>query len=189
MVFNDKGSHYKFMKHDIKLFFGDLNFRINLSYDAVVSNIESMTHDNYDEQLHILLNNDQLNQYKMDYEWIMWFKEMPIKFLPTYKYDKHSNEYDTSKKQRIPSWTDRILWHNNDRETNGKDSRFIQPLFYERRESIFSDHRPVCAYFELRWHKHNTERKLSFKNKVAKKEVSSNIVKKPYYNPEESKVK
>lgn len=71
MVFNDKGSHYKFMKHDIKLFFGDLNFRINLSYDAVVSNIESMTHDNYDEQLHILLNNDQLNQYKMDYEWIM----------------------------------------------------------------------------------------------------------------------
>lgn len=141
--FSEKGAHYKFMKHDVKLFFGDLNFRINLSYDAVISNIDSMTRDNYKEKLFALLNNDQLNQYKMDYEWIMCFKEMPIKFLPTYKYDKKSNEYDTSKKQRVPSWTDRILWHKNDRDTSGKDSRFIQPLFYERRESIFSDHRPV----------------------------------------------
>jgi len=29
--------------------------------------------------------------------------------LPTYKYDKNSQIYDTSKKLRTPSWCDRIL--------------------------------------------------------------------------------
>ncbi len=35
---------------------------------------------------------------------------MGIEFKPTFKFDKQSELYDTSKKMRIPSWTDRILW-------------------------------------------------------------------------------
>jgi len=147
--FSDKGSKYKFMLHDIKLFFGDLNFRINLPYKSVINTIENMTDSNYDEKLGILLNNDQLNQYKLDFKWLNCFKEMPISFLPTYKYNDYSDEYDTSKKQRIPSWCDRILWHHNDAEEEKKSHKYIQPLFYERRETKFSDHRPVVAYFEL----------------------------------------
>lgn len=174
-AFSDKGSQYNFMKHDIKIFFGDMNFRINLPYSSVISSIDSMTHDNYDKKLNILLNHDQLNTSKLDDEWLMWFKEMPINFLPTYKYDKQSNEYDTSKKQRVPSWTDRILWYNDDKETFGKESKHIIPLFYERRESLFSDHRPIWAYFEIRCHKHNAERKLSFQNKVVKKNIRKDI--------------
>ncbi len=32
------------------------------------------------------------------------YLEGKISFLPTYKYDDNSNTYDTSKKQRTPSW-------------------------------------------------------------------------------------
>lgn len=32
------------------------------------------------------------------------YGEAPITFEPTYKYDKNSNTYDTSKKFRTPAW-------------------------------------------------------------------------------------
>ena len=38
------------------------------------------------------------------------FQEGPVDFAPTYKYDLFSDDYDTSEKQRIPAWTDRVLW-------------------------------------------------------------------------------
>lgn len=114
---------------------------------------------------------------------------MPIRFLPTYKYDKNSYSYDTSKKLRIPSWTDRVLWYHDESKSKGKESQYLKPLLYERRESIFSDHRPVAAYFEIQSHKHNIERKTSFKKKVVDKKSTSFIVKKPHYDPLESEIK
>jgi hypothetical protein len=33
--------------------------------------------------------------------------------MPTYKYDLRSNSYDTSKKQRVPAFCDRIMWKRN----------------------------------------------------------------------------
>jgi hypothetical protein len=41
------------------------------------------------------------------------FCEGKINFPPTYKFDKGTLLYDTSKKQRVPSWTDRIIWRDN----------------------------------------------------------------------------
>ena len=38
------------------------------------------------------------------------FREGPLNFPPTYKLDAGTDDYDTSVKQRIPSWTDRILY-------------------------------------------------------------------------------
>ena len=51
-----------------------------------------------------LLQYDQYNQAKGMNALVNNYQEGKIKFLPTYKYDQNSNIYDTSKKQRIPSW-------------------------------------------------------------------------------------
>lgn len=73
----------------------------------------------------------------------MWplFQEAEITFPPTYKFDARSENYDTSKKQRVPSWTDRILWKRSDK---------IRPMRYSSVQSVqCSDHRPVFAQFEM----------------------------------------
>jgi len=67
--------------------------------------------------------------------------EGEIKFPPTYKFDKRSNIYDTSKKQRVPSWCDRILWK--------KTERVILQSYDSVPDVTFSDHRPVLATFEV----------------------------------------
>ena len=69
--------------------------------------------------------------------------EHEVKFLPTYKYIKGHTFYNVS--QRIPSWTDRILFKNN------KD---IKCLYYDKIDLKLSDHRPVYALFEIEMKKH-----------------------------------
>uniref|UniRef100_A0A7S1S5B4 Inositol polyphosphate-related phosphatase domain-containing protein n=1 Tax=Alexandrium catenella TaxID=2925 RepID=A0A7S1S5B4_ALECA len=73
----------------------------------------------------------------------MWplFEEAAIHFPPTYKFDAHTARYDSSKKQRVPSWTDRILW---------KRDPHIRPVAYHSVEGMqCSDHRPIFAQFEV----------------------------------------
>lgn len=38
------------------------------------------------------------------------FQEGPLTFAPTYKYDPGTEMFDSSAKQRTPSYTDRILF-------------------------------------------------------------------------------
>ena len=62
-------------------------------------------------------------------------------FLPTYKFDKRSDVYDTSEKRRVPSWTDRVL-------VASKECAAI--LQYESVSDLrWSDHRPVAATVAL----------------------------------------
>lgn len=72
------------------------------------------------------------------------FKEGELNFDPTYKYDDHQDVYDSSQKKRIPAWCDRILYEKKDGFRGN-----IELLEYGRRESLFSDHRPVYALFRL----------------------------------------
>ena len=49
-------------------------------------------------------------------------------FKPTFKFDKDSDAYDTSAKQRVPSWCDRVCM-NLDQRTDqlrcGGDARHV----------------------------------------------------------------
>ena len=68
------------------------------------------------------------------------FQEGEIDFMPTYKFDKDTQIYDTSSKNRVPSWTDRILFKSK--------SESVKLLEYFSVPSItFSDHKPVFAVF------------------------------------------
>lgn len=68
------------------------------------------------------------------------FKEERINFMPTYKYDIGTDTYDTSELQRIPSWTDRILYRSN----------VLKCIYYNSCSKIKdSDHRPVFSMFSV----------------------------------------
>ena len=93
-------------KADYIFFVGDLNYRITLPYEVTINLCM-----NYD--VNKLLQNDQLKQISQTNKIIGSLKEPEIKFLPTYKFDKNSDVYDTSSKRRVPSYTDRILFRTN----------------------------------------------------------------------------
>ena len=82
-------------EHDYKILCGDLNFRIDLPNDIIK---DLITEKNYKE----LLISDQLSQ-NFAHGGLSGYKEFLINFSPTYKFDKNSCSYDTSKKQRAPA--------------------------------------------------------------------------------------
>ncbi|KAL7239158.1 hypothetical protein ACSBR2_005121 [Camellia fascicularis] len=132
---NNTRMPHKIMQHDRVIWLGDLNYRIALSSSETRKLVQD---NNWDE----LLNKDQLKIERESGRVFKGWKEGKIYFAPTYKYfynsDTYTSEIVKSKtKMRTPAWCDRILWHGNG----------IRQLSYKRRESQFSDHRPVCATF------------------------------------------
>lgn len=88
-----------------------MNFRLeygNSEVRQMLAQCVSLAHKKqYQEAVEVLsslLKYDQFYLYKQSYSLVDDYQEGQIKFLPTYKYDQNSNVYDTSKKQRIPSW-------------------------------------------------------------------------------------
>ncbi|OMJ70418.1 hypothetical protein SteCoe_31601 [Stentor coeruleus] len=117
--------------HDIKFICGDLNFRVPLNNLTVRNTIK-------EGRFKSLISSDQLTE-ALKQKLIPGYQECEINFPPTYKYDFGTNIYDTSKKQRVPSWCDRVLY-------NGKD---VKPIEYGCVDIKLSDHRPVYAEFEI----------------------------------------
>ena len=122
------------LDHEICIFNGDMNYRIDLPRETVLSAIRR-------NDLEKLLEHDQLlvQRRKNPGFRLRPFSEPPITFLPTYKYNVGSEEYDTSEKKRTPAYCDRIYY----RGAIGK----ITPMNYQRHEVYASDHRPVSAAF------------------------------------------
>lgn len=130
---------------DRVFWFGDLNYRINGTRRVVDLLLLRNQHDvlRFNDQLQIEMSKGNVFQH---------FQEGPLHFHPTYKFDKRSNVYDSSAKQRIPSWTDRILYLSNDKPSD------IEILSYRSQMSFqTSDHRPVGAAFQVAF-KHSTNR-------------------------------
>ncbi|KAH0788230.1 Endonuclease/Exonuclease/phosphatase family protein [Histomonas meleagridis] len=87
---------------DYIIFMGDLNYRIVTTYEKCIEYIQR-------GKLSDLSDMDQLHTTQKTDEIIRSFKEPPLLFNPTFKYDIGKDIYDTSPKHRVPSWTDRIL--------------------------------------------------------------------------------
>jgi hypothetical protein len=138
----DEGRRIDDLEHVI--FFGDLNYRIDASRSRVIKELSE------DNGLQELSKSDQLlAQFgNPDNGFVLAsFKESPLAFPPTYKFDLHSDAYDTSEKARCPAWCDRILYRcNNGLADSGKEA-------IEKYGSIkdvrISDHRPVYAVIRI----------------------------------------
>lgn len=114
-----------------------MNYRIDLRRDAVIADLKS---GNY---AHLTSQDQLLKEMKTNRGFrLRSFVEGPLNFPPTYKYDRRSDEYDTSEKRRVPAWCDRVLWRS-------REPARVEQLHYRRYEANVSDHRPISSAFRL----------------------------------------
>ena len=127
-------------KFHFALFVGDYNSRS----DAEMYQVEEMLNRN---DIEGLLKYDQLSRAIQNGEIdINGFKEAPITFLPTYKYDPgHISTYVKDTDDHIPSFTDRIFY----KIKQGSPIKLETKSYKAKIESTISDHKPVIAEFEL----------------------------------------
>ncbi|EFJ27277.1 hypothetical protein SELMODRAFT_172264 [Selaginella moellendorffii] len=123
---------------DVVVWLGDLNYRIEGSRGLV----KSFVKQNLEK---LLWKRDQLFNAVDKGEVFNGFVEGPLEFKPTYKYDVGTDDYDTSGKERVPSWTDRILLKIRD-----ESSISLDVVNYQSIDSLrSSDHRPVKALLRV----------------------------------------
>ncbi|XP_010461239.1 PREDICTED: type I inositol polyphosphate 5-phosphatase 1-like isoform X3 [Camelina sativa] len=119
--------------HERIIWLGDLNYRINLSYEEIHELIAR-------KEWQRLVEYDQLSREMTKGNVFEGWSEGTLDFAPTYKYEIDSENYigdDPESGKRRPAWCDRIIW-------NGKGMKLFN---YRRNEIKLSDHRPVTATF------------------------------------------
>ncbi|CAH0701261.1 unnamed protein product [Spodoptera exigua] len=143
---------------------GDLNFRLGEPRAALMRWIEQTEFPLPHHLPHGLLHADQLTAVLEDGAAFRDFREAPITFPPTYKYDPGSQQFDTSSKQRAPAYTDRILYKARSMTTNSSSAfsvvaglrrissvpvtSGVKCLAYNSVQSVCtSDHKPVWGLF------------------------------------------
>lgn len=80
---------------------GDLNYRIDYNYEEVIREINN-------NNVQYLLLKDQLIKQKQQNQVFYTFQEPQIKFFPTYRRIRGTDEY-SNKNNQSPSWCDRIM--------------------------------------------------------------------------------
>ena len=140
------------LEHDRIFFFGDLNYRLDLTYEEATA----LTKKN---DIAKLLLHDQLEQQDHLFCNIFKFKIPKPTFPPTYKYDPGTWDYDTSEKRRIPSWTDRILWRSRKGGVTLRE-------FAHNESLLSSDHRAVGAVFDTKVLREDPETKRSVREEI-----------------------
>ncbi|ESL08743.1 inositol-1,4,5-trisphosphate 5-phosphatase [Trypanosoma rangeli SC58] len=126
--------------HDIVIVAGDLNYRVNLSYEEAVE--LSLRRD----VARLLMHDELVSELANSHSPWWGFVDLTPTFPPTYRYDIGMNVYDTSEKQRVPSYTDRIV-------TWTKRKSHQKLIYVESMQAIVdvvsSDHKPVQALLRL----------------------------------------
>lgn len=131
--------NYSIHDHDHVIWFGDLNYRIDLPNGQCRNLIENGAFDE-------LAKKDQLKLEMRDKGAFLEFNEGAVKFYPTYKFDKGTFNYDSSEKQRVPSWTDRVLYLSLKKKRND-----LKQLNYNSVMDVYlSDHKPVYSTFAVK---------------------------------------
>ena len=117
--------------HDSIIWLGDFNYRIGLGHEVARQLVGA-------GDLETLYANDQLNLQMVAGMAFPFYSESRVTFSPTYKFDVGTDNYDTSEKNRIPAWTDRVLRKGSN----------LRQTTYNSAPLRFSDHKPVYATFE-----------------------------------------
>ncbi|CAL0328549.1 unnamed protein product [Lupinus luteus] len=123
----------RIIDHERIIWFGDLNYRIDLPNVETRALISKKMWSN-------LVEKDQLSRELKSGGVFGGWSEGTLNFPPTYKYEINSDKYHGEEllvKKRSPAWCDRILSY-------GKG---LILLSYRRAELKLSDHRPVCATY------------------------------------------
>jgi phosphatidylinositol-bisphosphatase len=151
--------------HDIILWMGDLNYRIDDS--LLIEDIFKAIERN---ELEVLRPKDQLNIERAKNHVFHGFQEGQLNFAPTYKYQPGTDLYETraEKKLRAPAWCDRILYKNTNQDL------IIKQLDYRRSKLIPSDHKPVSSNFHV-----TLKEVVESKERIVFKELMSFLKKYP----------
>ncbi|EDR29517.1 type II inositol-1-1,4,5-trisphosphate 5-phosphatase rlated, putative [Entamoeba dispar SAW760] len=110
--------------HDYEIWLGDFNYRLNGTEEQIKKYLNDPIK---------LIITDQLNNSVERSSAFGGFIEAPITFLPTYKFEKGTNNYDW---KRLPAWCDRVMFRVH-------QSYQLSIHKYERIEIYYSDHLPV----------------------------------------------
>lgn len=170
------------LDHDYVFFSGDLNFRLDeIPREEVLELIAAADFPS-------LLKHDQLNAALEKEKILEGFQEMKIGFPPTYKFDRGTDDYDTSPKQRKPAWCDRVLMKVKCRgggggaevslksteeamkelekiDENARDSplALIPECYSSGKEFLISDHKPVGLTVSLKVFRDSLESPVHFR--------------------------
>lgn len=127
-------------RFDGVFWFGDFNFRLSGGRGAV----EAILRQAPGDTAPALLQHDQLTREMKKGSVFKGFQEPDIHFPPSYKFDIGKDSYDSTSKQRTPSYTDRIMYRSRHRDD-------ICPVKYSSCPVIkTSDHRPVYGLFRVK---------------------------------------
>ncbi|PIA52483.1 hypothetical protein AQUCO_01000395v1 [Aquilegia coerulea] len=126
---------------DITVWLGDLNYRIQGETIPVRNLIK--------KDLKSLTGKDQLLQEAERGQIFEGYCEGTLDFKPTFKYNIGSSNFDTSHKERVPSWTDRILFKIDKSEDTDTTLHSYESLDHIRS----SDHKPVRALLSINLNK------------------------------------
>ena len=138
----------KLLDHDVVVLFGDLNFRLEQKDFEEISQLLE------EGKMKELLKLDQLRieQIKGDDSpsKLCYFMEMPINFVPSYKYMPNTDVLNDGGKGRAPAWCDRILWRMHHRRlpkmTDWEPRPVVQQDYYRlHKQPRSSDHKAVSA--------------------------------------------
>ena len=123
--------------HDHVFYFGDVNYRIDLPFDRVVTLYKG-------KQWGAIMAHDQMVREMARQKVFVGFSEPLIEFAPTYRWEREREEFSW-KRGQAPSYTDRIL----SRSLPGVAAK-LESQHYDSATFMWgSDHRAVGAGYTL----------------------------------------